>query len=63
MAAALCDGQPVVSFALAVDTLSRPAAEQQPGVHMVAPEPGDPAELSRATGIYGAVFAVGVDGV
>ena len=46
-----------------INALFRIRAEQQFGVHMVEKKSGDETELSGAAGVYGALSAVGVDGV
>jgi len=47
----------------ALDTLPRVGAVEQFGIYMEQAKPGDPAQFLGAVGIYGAVSAVGVDGV
>jgi len=47
----------------ALDALPRLGSQQLTGLYLVAAQPGDEIELLGAAGVYGAVPAVGVDGV
>ena len=60
---AVCDDRVARSIAVAVGSISGVGAQQHSGVYLVAAEPGHALEFFGIARLYGAVFAVGVDGV
>ncbi len=63
MAARLCHHAPARPLPHAQHTLPRIRLVEHLGLHMEQEEPGDETEFPRAAGVYGAVSALGVDGV
>ena len=63
LAPCLCHRLPPLPFATALHSLPRLGAEFDAGVHMEPTKPGNEALLLGAAGVYGAIPAMGLDGL